>query len=292
MPVPRVLARTTNQVMPRNVYAAVITSAYNNPESLRKCLLGLSVQTDPEFEIIVADDGSDGSIAEVLKEPRFQDLRLKHVWHADRGFRLRTIKNRAIAVAEAPLLIFLDSDCVPRSDFVASHRRCCRPHTFAAGARVDIPPAVHQQFTDDDILSNRVFDVNYLRRMDPALNRYRWRLKRRAWYERLANLLTWRYCVFAGSNGSAWRTDVVAVNGFDEAFSGYGSDDRDLGVRMHNGGVRSRYCKFSLITLHLDHPRPWVDPEKKAWNRRAFKQRFRDGTTRTSLGVDTVLQRD
>ena len=38
-------------------------------------------------------------------------------------------------------------------------------------------------------------------------------------------------------------------------------EDRDLGARLRNLGVHPRYRKYSLIALHLDHPKPYVDPE-------------------------------
>lgn len=105
------------------------------------------------------------------------------------------------------------------------------------------------------------------------------------------NLVTYRYCVFSGSNSSAWRDDLLAVNGFDESFAGYGSEDRDMGIRLRNNGIRSRFLKFSLIQLHLDHAQAYYRPEVAAENRRRFRARTRDRTTRIELGVDTVLSR-
>lgn len=270
---------------------AVVISTYNNPQPLRKTLLGFLAQTHKDFSIIIADDGSSESIRAVLAEPVFRPLQIQHVWHEDRGFRLSAIRNRAIANSSADYLMFCDADCIPRDDYVASHRKWARPNCFIAGARINIPSAVHHSFTDDDIVSQRVFDVGFLSDKQAALSQYRWRLVRGSRWEHCLNWLTYRYCVFSGSNSSAWRSDLLAVNGFDENFAGYGSEDRDIGIRLRNNGVRSRYLKFSLVQLHLDHPQTYLDPVIAAENRRRFRARKTDRTTRIELGVDTVASR-
>lgn len=268
---------------------AVILTTYNNPEALRKTLLGFLVQQGTSsFEVVIADDGSDQSTSQVLEDPALAPLACTHVWHPDDGFRACTIRNRAIAATAAEYLIFCDGDCIPRDDFVASHLRHARQGTFISASRVHIPEAVHQQFSDEDILSGRVFDVWFLASIDPALRSQSWRLRCRAWTERWMNTLTWRYGIFHGSNASAWRQDVQRVNGFDEEFDGYGSEDRDLGLRLRNSGTRSRYLKYSLVQLHLMHPRPYADPAIIDRNRRRLKQRYWDGVTRARRGLDAV----
>ncbi len=270
---------------------AVVISTYNNPEPLRKTLLGFLAQTDTDFTVLIADDGSDDRVREVLAEPVFRTLRIQHVWHQDLGFRLSAIRNRAIASSTADYLIFCDADCIPRDDYVESHRKWARPNYFIAGARVNVPPEVHQSFHDEDILSQRIFDVGFLSRKYAALSRYRWRLARGSRWENCLNLLTYRHGVFSGSNSSAWRADLLAVNGFDESFPGYGSEDRDIGIRLRNNGVRSRYLKFSLVQMHLDHPQSYLDPVIAVQNRHRFRTRKADRTTRIELGVDSVTAR-
>ncbi|MCA9264406.1 MAG: glycosyltransferase [Planctomycetales bacterium] len=274
------------------MHTAVIISTYNSPHALRQTLLGFLLQTHTNFEILVADDGSDGSTAAVLDEETFSPLNLRHVWHEDRGFRLSAIRNRAIAQTSADYIIFSDGDCVPREDFVASHLRECRPGYFIAGGRVNIPEAIHSRWTDHDILSRRVFDPHFLGQSAPHLGKMGRRLRPQpAGLRRLWDLFTYRHCVFSGSNASAWRGDLERVNGFDEGFAGYGSEDRDIGIRLRNAGLRSRYLKYSLVQLHLDHTQSYYDPAIQAANRKRFRTRRRDRTVRIRCGLDGVLDR-
>lgn len=265
---------------------AVIVSTYNNPTALRKCLLGFAAQDTTDFELLVADDGSDGRTRDLLSDAAFRGLPITHVWHEDRGFRLAAIRNLAVRQTSADYLLFCDGDCVPRRDLISQHRRLARRGSFLSGARVEIPAHVHEQFSDADILQGRVFDVAFLAGLDPQLARRRWRLAPRGWWTPGMDWLTWRYCVFCGSNGAVWRADLVRVNGFDQSFTGYGSEDRDLGIRLRHAGVRPRYRKFSLCELHLGHPRPYLDPQRAAENRQLFRRRWREGTTRIEDGLD------
>jgi glycosyltransferase involved in cell wall biosynthesis len=273
------------------VDTAVIVSTFNAPESLRLSLLGFAAQKRSQFEVVVADDGSGPETAQVLADPALAGLPIRHVWHEDRGFRLCTIRNRAIAATEAEYLIFCDGDCIPRDDFVANHIQHRRPGCFVSGSRIDVCSDVFRALTDEEILSGRIFEPKYLTERDPSTKHQHWRLSRNPWYQGIFNLLTWRFCVFIGSNSAAWRDDLQRVNGFDEDHAGYGSEDRDMGVRLRNAGVRSKYLKFSLVQLHLRHLQPWIDPAIAQANRRRMKRRFLDGTTWVPNGLDSVAAR-
>ncbi len=127
---------------------AVLISAYNNAPLLRRCLLMLTVQTDSRFQIVIADDGSNESVKEVLELPEFRALAIQHHWHEDQGFRKTKILNRALAEMHADYVILTDADCLPRNDFIAQHRKIAKPGTFVSGGIVNIPiPCIHNSQT-------------------------------------------------------------------------------------------------------------------------------------------------
>lgn len=268
---------------------SLVISTYNDTISLRRCLLGVLVQTRQPDQIIVSDDGSKRETLEVLQSPDFASLPIEHVWQADAGFRRPRALNLSLNHCQGDYVVFCDGDCVPRADFVEAHLRHARPRTFVSGSIVDIPREVHPRFTEDQILDNTVFSSTFLESLWPGASRYRRRLAPGRW-ETLLNTLTYRYCTLRGSNFSAWRDDILGVNGFDELF-GYGSDDREFGVRLRNSGVSSKWVKFSLIQLHLGHPRGWVDPARAARQRWKFRMLFLTGTTRVEPGIDTAVAR-
>jgi hypothetical protein len=221
---------------------------------------------------VIADDGSGPETArlvEIYARKHFPNLH--HVWHEDCGFRKTEILNKATVAADGDYLIFTDGDCIPRRDFVAAHRKHARPNWYlSGGSHIDIPEPVHQAFVQDDVKHQRMFNPDWLTDAGMDALRYRHRLTRSCRWARLLDALTPRSGVFIGCNSSAWKRDVLAVNGFNEQIS-YGSEDKELGARMTNLGVRSRRLKFTLVCVHLGHARSYADPAVMLKN----KQRLR-----------------
>src|SRR5207302_391475 len=72
-------------------------------------------------------------------------------------------------------------------------------------------------------------------------------------------LLT-RRTPFKGGNTSCFLDDFYAVNGYDERF-GWGVEDKELGERMQNAGIRGFSLRYSAPVFHLWHDRPYVDSQ-------------------------------
>ena len=90
---------------------SVIVSTYNRPDALRSVLAGFAEQSDRDFEVLVADDGSgDATRATVdALRPAF-GVPVRHVWHEDRGFRLAAIRNLAATQAQGDYVLFVDGE--------------------------------------------------------------------------------------------------------------------------------------------------------------------------------------
>jgi GT2 family glycosyltransferase len=50
-----------------------------------------------------------------------------------------------------------------------------------------------------------------------------------------------------------WRADLLKVNGYDNDFVGYGSEDVDLEWRLRAVGLESKSLKGRGCVLHLYH---------------------------------------
>jgi hypothetical protein len=51
-----------------------------------------------------------------------------------------------------------------------------------------------------------------------------------------------------------FRSDLYAVNGFNEDFVGWGREDSELAVRLFRYGLRRKSHPFMSICFHLWHP--------------------------------------
>lgn len=265
--------------------AAVVIATYEWPRALELALWGFAGQTDRAFEVIVADDGSGPETAAVIARLRAEaGLTIHHVWHPDRGFRKSEILNRAIQAADHDYLLFTDGDLIPRDDFVATHRRLARPGRYLAGMTVRLPPAVSEAITPEDVRAGRATDLAWLRARGLRPGRHALRFSRRAWFNALMDRITTTPARWRGGNASAWRADLLAVNGF-EMRMGYGGQDAEIGDRLDNLGIRPVRVRFRAPTVHLHHERPWRDAEAMRRNREHRRRVRASGVTRAIEGI-------
>jgi glycosyltransferase involved in cell wall biosynthesis len=235
------------------VKTAVILTTYNRPDALRAALAGYAAQDTRAFELIVADDGSTPETRELIEShARHAPFGVRHIWQEDCGFRPGAARNRALAASDADYVIFSDGDCVPPSFFVSRHLVLARPAYFIAGNRV---------------LLTEAFTAEVLARRIPI---HRWSTARwmASWLRRDVNralplfrlpdgaFRTWAGDQWEGvktCNFSAWRQDLVRVNGFDERYSGWGLEDSDVVIRLLHAGVRHKSARFAAPVFHLWH---------------------------------------
>lgn len=232
---------------------SVVVTTYNRPDALAATLHSLAAQGDRDFEVIVADDGSRDETAETIARLGAAfPVRLIHVWQPDDGFRAAAARNLAVAASGGDYLVFVDGDCVLRPDFVARHRALAEIGWFVAGNRV----LLSEDFTRQALASGaelyRDGRMTWLgRRYAGAINR--WLplcfVAGHGWRKRQPQ----RWQGARTCNLALWRADFNTVNGFDEAFSGWGHEDADLAIRLLHAGVRRKDGRFATAVLHLWH---------------------------------------
>ena len=232
---------------------SVIVTTYNREDALVAVLRSLVRQTDRDFEVVVADDGSAASTGRLIEslKPGF-GRRLEHVWHEDRGFRAAEIRNRAILASRGAYCIFLDGDCIVRTDFVAIHRRLAAHGAFVTGNRILLSQALTEKVLRDGLAPEGWRLVDWLvARSRGGINRMSAlmrlplgplrRLRGRAWQGA-------RSC-----NLAVWRADLDRVDGFDADYSGWGKEDSDIIARLLHAGLRRKDGVFATGVLHLWH---------------------------------------
>ncbi len=276
---------------------SVIITTYNQPEQLEKVMWGYATQKGPDFELIVADDGSAPATVELIdRVASATGLDVLHVWHEDKGFRKTEILNRAILAATGDYLVFSDGDCIPRDDFVAAHARLARPGCFLSGGYIKLQKDVSAGISVDDIKSGRATDPNFLKARGWHPGKRALRLVRSSAVARFMDVVTPTRRTWNGHNSSAWRAALVAANGFDLDM-GYGGLDRALGERLMNAGIRGKQVRHRTPCLHLFHERPYVDPVRWKLNHEVRRRIRKEGETRARNGIaelpldDTVLIR-
>jgi glycosyltransferase involved in cell wall biosynthesis len=263
----------------------VVFTTYNRPHDLERVLAGYARQTRKNFEVVIADDGSGDETRQCIERARAAwALDIRHVWHEDLGFRKCRILNRAIVETEAEYLIFTDGDCIPHPEFVAGHVALARPGCFVSGGCVRLGAGATEAVRADNVLDGRVFDINWLRSHgESSMNLRKLVLSAEPWHG-VMNAITTTRPTWNGHNASTWREEVLAVNGFDERL-GYGGLDREFGERLERCGMRGVQARYSVVGLHLDHPRPYRAREIMDANMRIRRDNARLRVRRTSHGL-------
>ncbi len=227
---------------------SVLLSTYNSTQSLSLSLSSLVRQSRMPDQIIIADDGSGPETRAVIDAFREHcPVPVVHLWHEDDGFRKAIIVNQAAAAATGNYLLLTDGDIILHEHLIRDHCSLARKGLFLSGSRVSLPKGI----------TGRIMRSGNIR--IPLWTRL---TTFNAW--RIPALMPWitqrykqgpkhRYRTLKGCNMSCWRDDLIAVNGYDESFTGWGYEDTDLGVRLRNYGLKMLNIKFGAVVYHLYH---------------------------------------
>ena len=263
--------------MPRPRLSLII-STYNRPDALAKTLAGVALQSRPPDEVLIADDGSKQPTRDLVERwIKSQPFQVKHVWHEDAGFRKTIILNRTVAVATGDYLIFTDGDCVPQARFIEDHEAVAERGYWVQARRCFIKETFVPEFEPG---RTSVFRWMLTGRISGAAKGVRLPLPvvRRDTAQR----------GIIGCNLAVWREDLIAINGFDEEYSGWGiGEDSDMGTRLYHLGRPRKFVHAHAIVFHLNHP-SWPRDHVAASLAR-LEETIRSGKVRCARGLDQYL---
>jgi GT2 family glycosyltransferase len=202
---------------------------------------------------------------------------VRHLRQPHEGFRAGRIRNAAIAATGCDYVVLLDGDMVIHPDFLAEHLAYARPGHYSQGVRILL----------DDTATRRLLPVAapLPRPLAPGLG-----LARRIYAlhaPRLTPLLARaanRVVAVKACNQGFWRADLLRANGFDEAMTGWGAEDKELCARLENAGVQRQTLVFAAIAWHLAHepaPRAQAEANRQRWRTTVAERR-----TRCTAGID------
>ncbi len=270
--------------MPPPSLLSVVVTTYNRSDALLAVLRALALQRDRGFEVIVADDGSSAEhVQRVHAGAAGLGLDLTHTWQADVGFTAAAARNMGVRQARGDYLVFLDGDCVPLPDFIASHRRLARPGCLVNGSRVLLGPALTERALRGEVDLPRASPAWWLgRRLAGECNK--WAGLALRWPASLRRARAgFRWKGIRSCNLGVWRADCEAVDGFDEDFDGWGHEDADFVLRLHHHGCRRVDGFWATEVLHLWHREAARDQAQR--NLDKVRQRLHDRIQRAAHGL-------
>lgn len=234
---------------------SLLIATYKNTEFLELVLLSAFRQSYPLKEIIICEDGDFAANKTLIEKLKSESpFLIIHITQKDIGNRKPLCVNKGIAASTADYLVFIDGDCVLRNDFVADHVKLSGDDRFLTGRRVELSSAATK------ILSSEKIRQGYL-------DSHPWELYRDALFGDTQHFGRFFKTPFfmrellgrnkildiRGCNLSVHKKHLLAINGYNNEFSGAYGEDSDLEYRLKFLGLKMMGCKGAAIQFHLWH---------------------------------------
>ncbi len=162
------------------------------------------------------------------------------------------VLNKSIAATTNEYLVFMDGDCIPRSNFIAQHRSLAREKRVVGCSRVRLDRTITQRLLDGDL---QIHDWSLLGLLKLRIGGHINGLLPLISLPlgAIRNRTPRRWQRIRGCNFGIFKEDICAVHGFDESFAGWGYEDSELAVRAINPGCLVRRGDHASTVLHLWH---------------------------------------
>ena len=200
---------------------SVIVPAYNSENTIGRCLSAIEAQDYPLrlFEVIVVDDGSRDSTAEVIK-----GRGVKYFWQTNKG--PATARNKGVEQATGEIILFTDADCVPEKNWI---REMTRPFDDKEVAAVKGAYRTGQK----EIVA-RFCQIEFEERFEM--------LRRASSIDMI------------DTYSAGFRKDIFdKMGGFDTSFPAANNEDTELSYRMSAKGFKMAFNPNAVVS-HLNHP--------------------------------------
>lgn len=224
---------------------SLVLSTYNWPAALELVLKSIASQTVLPQEVIIADDGSKQETKNLIDSIKMTfPVPIKHIWHEDNGNRKAIIMNKAIAEASSEYIISIDGDVILHPNFVEDHLMMVEKNVYLYGSRVNI-----QENALTELFVSKNVDFNFFSKGIKKRGRtlhFPFLAKNQKKHPNYSSKMR-------GCNFSFWKSDFIKVNGYNEEFTGWGREDSELVLRMHNAGIEAKRLKFAGIVYHIYH---------------------------------------
>lgn len=268
---------------PSKVHIEVIMAAYNNVRDMRFVFEGYLRQNDRDFTLCVTDDGSGPEVEALVKVYQSLGLNIRYLWQEDSGFRKALALNKAIATSVADYVILTDNDCIPSRHFVEDYRSILRQDTMFFGRRVDLYEGSSQLLREHKTSLESMESVAWLlgqvikkglKRPEMAI---RWPLPMiKLWNKKKRGAI--------GANMAIPREALIAVNGFDNDYEGYGMEETDLVWRLSEYGLKTQTVLGRCALFHLYHPEKVQSNEASLM----FNNKKKSGLMKCLNGIEKI----
>lgn len=207
---------------------SIVITTYNRAKVLSELLHSLVNQIDPDFQVVVAIDGSTDGTEAMLASLELP-FELKWLNTNCRGYGLAVARNLGILAANRRAVAILDDDSFPQPGYVAAHKQSVATGVITGGPR---EPA------------------------DTGNERMLWKMRELAKLPALTPLpipelrRNWPNAYLIENNVCMLREDFVAMGMFSERLKMYGFIGQEFFARAEYLGLRYQYNPAAAVSHH------------------------------------------
>lgn len=202
---------------------SIIIPTYNGEKRILNLLRALNNQSYLDFEVVIAIDGSSDNTEEIIKlfMPKFKSLNT--VYQTNKG--RSSIRNLGSRNANGDILIFIDDDMRPITNFVEVHLNHHKniPDTLLTGPQLEDFDKIHADI-----------------QLHKAIRSRKWEEK----FESIPSPLSMKDLHLTAANFSIQKDLYHRLGGFDERLTDI--EDFDLAVRAYQNNIPVYFNKEAV----------------------------------------------
>lgn len=208
---------------------SIVITTYNRGPVVARLMDQLAAQTDPDFEVVVAIDGSTDGTADLLAGLN-TPFALRWIDTQCAEYGLAVARNQGILAAKGAAVVIVDDDSVPDPGFVAAHKASVASGVITGGPR-------HP--SDPDTAPRQAWKMAELARLPACTPMTIPDLQRR--YPN-AYLVENNICLL--------RDDWISMGLFSERLKTYGFIGQEFFARATYLGLRYQYNPDAALRHH------------------------------------------
>ncbi len=238
---------------------SVVITVFNQSDTLEVLLRCLRAQDiDEEFEVLICDDGSaDWALGNLVTDSQLSSLDLRYIWQSKKGHRVARSKNNALHVAKGDIVVLLDGDILVAPDFLRKHREShasnrqlvCNPRKLVLGRKLfarNVSTSAEGRGESTPMLDELA--ANDLRGLYDLLERISVEFDCRGQQALAYSPSPWMACL-GFSMSFDWKS---AHCYFDEAFEGWGPEDREFALRLVKAHGYKVALRNDIVVYHVE----------------------------------------
>lgn len=244
--------------------ASIIIAVYKNTIFLKAVLDSLKLQTEPDFEIIITEDGESEEMKSFIQSYSFSHP-YRHLTQKDEGWMKNKALNAAINAVASDWLIFVDGDCVLHARFVEMHLRYASEKRVLGGKRVKLNATCTEKLLKNtsflqqiqkQLLKKLLFNKQGIRYIEEGVF-----VSPEGLFGFIPKIR--RINRLKGCNMSFSKKAIEAINGFDEDYKLPAlGEDYDLTWRFNAVGFKHFSVRNLAVQYHLDHKKNWINQDE------------------------------